>query len=176
MMPNLKELFLRELSAMYDSEKQLTKALARFAQSASTAELREVFEFHLELTETHIERLDEIFKILKQKPRTNACAPMRALIADSEEYLKDKNPSQIKDAALIAAGEKIEHYEIASYGCLSVWSRALENEEISDLLQETIDEEEEAHEKFNEIAERTIEEDMDVETVKDLEEEGSLSK
>jgi ferritin-like metal-binding protein YciE len=158
---NLKELVLKELSELYYSEKQLVKMLPQFSAGSLHDELREAFEVHLEQTENQVLRLDQIFKLMGEKPKEARGAAMTGLMKECQEVLQVKKPSPLKDAALISISQKIEHFEIASYGSLSVWVERLNMDEVLDLLQETLEEEEEADEKLFEISERIIEEESD---------------
>src|SRR4051812_13079611 len=117
-MKDLKELFLDQLADIYDAEKQLVKALPKLAKSASSPELREAFETHLEETETHVERLDKAFELLNEKPKKKTCKAMKGLVEEGEEMLKEKEKGATHDAGLICAAQKVEHYEMAGYGCL----------------------------------------------------------
>jgi ferritin-like metal-binding protein YciE len=151
-MNTLRETLLEELSDVYDAEKQITKALPKMAKAAEHEELREAFETHLEETERQIERLEEVFQALGEKPKSKKCKGMQGLLAEGEDMIKNDEG----DAALIAAAQKVEHYEIATYGSLVSWARLLEEEEVADLLEETLDEEKATDEKLTETAESAI--------------------
>jgi len=164
---SLTDLFVEELKDLYDAEKQLTKALPKMAKAASSEELTAAFEEHLEVTEGHVARLEQIFKSLGQSPGRKKCEAMKGLVEEGAEIIEEDATDAVKDAALIAAAQKVEHYEIASYGCLRTWAQLLGNSEAAELLQETLNEEGEADEKLTEIAQAlNIEADTeDVETV-----------
>jgi ferritin-like metal-binding protein YciE len=151
-MNTLRETLLEELADVYDAEKQITKALPKMAKAAEHQELREAFETHLEETERQIERLEEVFQALGEKPKSKKCKGMQGLLAEGEDLIKNDEG----DAALIAAAQKVEHYEIATYGSLVSWARLLEEEEAADLLEETLDEEKATDEKLTETAESAI--------------------
>lgn len=151
-MSTLRETLLHELADVYDAEKQITKALPKMAKAAEHDDLREAFEMHLEETEHQIERLDEVFESLGEKPKGTKCKAMQGLIAEGEDLIKEDQG----DAALICAAQKIEHYEIATYGSLVSWARLLEEEEAADLLEEILDEEKATDEKLTETAESAI--------------------
>jgi ferritin-like metal-binding protein YciE len=153
-MPNiatLDELFVEEIRDLYDAEKQLTKALPKMAQAATSDELRSAFEEHLQQTEGHVQRLEQIFKSLGEKATGKKCAAMAGLVKEGEEVADDSDES-IRDAGIIAAAQKVEHYEIAGYGAARTHAELLGNDNAAQLLQETLDEEKEADEKLTEIA------------------------
>lgn len=151
-MSTLRETFLEELGTICDAEKQLLKALPKMAQGAGQEEVRHALEEHLEQTEQQSERLEQVFEILGEEPRTSSCKAMQGLIQETEQIIKEHHG----DAALICAAQKIEHYEIASYGSLQSWARLLGEEDAADLLEETLDEERDADERLTETAENTI--------------------
>jgi ferritin-like metal-binding protein YciE len=155
-MSSFNELFLEELADIYDAEKQLTKALPKMAKAASTPELQEAFENHLEETKRQVTRAEQVFEALGQKAKGKSCKAMKGLIEEGEDIIKQHDKSPLRDAALIAAAQKVEHYEIASYGCLCTWAEILGQDEALDLLKETMDEEEEADQRLTEIAESTV--------------------
>jgi len=150
-MKDLHELFSEQLADVYDAEKQLVKALPKMAENATSSELESAFREHLDQTETHVERLEEIFEILGKHPKGKKCEAMAGLVAEAKEMMEDSEPN-VRDAALIAAAQKVEHYEIASYGCLRTWADLLEMDQASILLQETLDEEKETDENLTDIA------------------------
>ena len=152
-MKDLNELFLEQLADVYDAEKQLVKALPKMADAVSTSELRSGFREHLDQTEGHVQRLEEIFELLNKPAKGKKCEAMEGLIAEAKEMMEEAE-ANVKDAALIAAAQKVEHYEIASYGCLRTWADLLEMDQASSLLQETLDEEKETDEKLSELAGR----------------------
>lgn len=170
-MSSLKELFLKELADVYDAEKQLTKALPKMAKNASSEELKEAFTEHLEQTKTHVERLEEVFEAFGEDAKGKTCQAMKGLIEEADEILKEEDASPMKDAAMIAAAQKVEHYEIASYGCLQTWAQILQNDQAADLLEETLNEEKEADEKLTEIAESTVNEEAAAGDTQEAEEE-----
>src|SRR6266576_7024601 len=150
-MKDLRELFFEQLADVYDAEKQLLKALPKMAGNASSSELESAFREHLDQTETQIERLEEVFEILGKQPKGKKCEAMAGLIAEAKEMMEESE-ANVKDAALIAAAQKVEHYEIASYGCLRTWADLLELDQASTLLQETLDEEKETDETLTDLA------------------------
>jgi ferritin-like metal-binding protein YciE len=150
-MKSLNELFLEQLADVYDAEKQLIKALPKMADAASSAELQSAFHEHLDQTQQHVERLEEVFEIVGKPAKGKKCEAMEGLIAEAKELMEEAD-ADVKDAALIAAAQKVEHYEIASYGCLRTWSDLLELDQASSLLQETLDEEKETDENLTDLA------------------------
>ena len=153
---SLETLFVEELRDLYSAENQLVKALPKMAKRASSEELKEAFEEHLELTREHVERLDEIFENLGKPAKGKTCKAMKGLIEEGSEVLEEHGEASVIDAALIAAAQKVEHYEIAAYGTVRTWAEMLDQDDAVDLLQQTLDEESEADEKLTEIAESTI--------------------
>lgn len=151
-MSKLRDTFLNQLMDIYDAEKQLVKALPKVAKAAEHDELRTAIEDHLEETEGHVERLEQVFEAIGETAKGKKCKAMAGLLEEGQEGIKDKEG----DAALICAAQKVEHYEIAAYGCLHTWARLLGEDDAADLLEETLDEEKSADEKLNELAESTI--------------------
>src|SRR5436190_12871915 len=154
-MSTLRETFLEELGTIYDAEKQLLKALPKMAQAAEHEDLRHSFEKHLEQTEAQVERLEQLFEAIGEEPQTRTCKAMEGLIKETEQLIKEHHG----DAALICAAQKVEHYEIASYGSLQSWARLLGEEEAADLLEETLAEEKATDEKLTEMAEDVVNEE-----------------
>jgi ferritin-like metal-binding protein YciE len=147
------ELLIDELRDLYDAETQLTKALPKMVKAASTEELRAAFEEHLEQTQEHVTRLERAFEMLDVPAKRKTCKAMAGLIAEGEERISDNAPPAIKDAGLIGAAQKVEHYEIASYGTARTFARVLELDEVADILQETLDEEGETDKRLTKLAE-----------------------
>jgi ferritin-like metal-binding protein YciE len=152
----LHDAFLDELRDTYDAEKQLTKALPKLAKAASSPELREAFETHLEETQGQIERLERVFTGLDEKPRGKHCDGIAGIIEEGKAIMGEDFDDTTMDACLIAAGQRAEHYEMAAYGTLVAWARAMGHEEAAELLQETLDEEKAADEKLSGLAEGGI--------------------
>jgi ferritin-like metal-binding protein YciE len=149
---DLHELFLDELADMYHAEHQLTKALPKMAKAAESDELRTAFEMHLNETETQITRLEEVFDSVMAKVNSKTCEGMKGIISEGEEMLKEMKNTSALDATLIAAAQKVEHYEIASYGTLAAWARQMGHQDAAELLEETLSEEKAADEKLTQIA------------------------
>jgi ferritin-like metal-binding protein YciE len=150
------QLFLDEIRDLYDAEKQLTKALPKMAAGASSEELRTAFADHLEQTQEHVTRLEEIFDALGEKGTGKKCAAMQGLIKEGSELMTAMDEGALRDAGLIAAAQKVEHYEISGYGSARTHAHLLGNSEAVSLLDETLNEEKEADRKLNDLAENTI--------------------
>jgi ferritin-like metal-binding protein YciE len=150
---SLEDLLLDGLKDLYSAESQLIKALPRMAKAASSEELRRAFEEHLEQTRGQLERLDQVFEHLGARGKGKKCVAMEGLIEESKELMEQDVDEQVMDAGLIAAAQKVEHYEIASYGTCRTWAQQLEQNEIADLLQQTLDEEKQTDQKLTELAE-----------------------
>jgi ferritin-like metal-binding protein YciE len=149
----LHKLFLEELADIYNAEQQITKALPKMAKAAQSDELRMAFEEHLDQTQEQIARLDQVFRSLDETMKRKTCKGMQGLIEEGTEMIEEHEGSAEIDAALIAAAQKVEHYEIASYGTLCTWAEQMGHDEALELLKQNIDEEEIADERLTEIAE-----------------------
>ena len=148
-----RELFLDELKDIYDAEHRITKALPKMAQAASSEELISAFEDHLLQTKEHVQRLEEVFESMDESPARKTCKATVGLLEEGQEIIDDDDFSpEVKDAALIAAAQKVEHYEMATYGCLRTWAELLDEDDCVHLLQTTLDEEGAADKKLTEIA------------------------
>lgn len=148
----LEDLFLDELKDIYNAEKQLTKALPKMAKNAESSALRDAFESHLEETKGQIERLEKVFKLLNKTARGKKCKAMEGLTEEGKELMEEDADDAVMDAALICAAQKVEHYEIATYGTLVTWARTLGYDDAVNLLEETLEQEIAADEKLTEIA------------------------
>ncbi len=151
---SLRELYVDELKDLYSAEKQLTKALPKMAKAASSDELRQGFEDHLEQTKGHVERLDEIFSQLGAKATGKKCMGMEGLVKEGAEIMGEDFSEDVMDAALISAAQRVEHYEIAAYGTVIAFANLLGESEQAELLQETLQEERETDEKLTELSEQ----------------------
>lgn len=149
-MSTLRVTFIETLKDTYDAEHQIIKALPKVIKTVETDELREALETHLEETQEHAKRLEQVFEIFDSKPQRKKCAGMAGLIAEGEEVMEQG------EAAMILALQKVEHYEMAAYGALVSWAKLLEEEEASDILEETLSEEREADDILNNVAENII--------------------
>jgi len=141
---------------LYNAENQLLKALPKMAQAASSPELRTAFEDHLEETKEQVQRLDKIFQELDLNPKGKKCKAMDGLIEEGKEIMEEDAEPPVMDAGLIAAAQRVEHYEMAGYGCVRTYARQLGYEAAAKLLQQTLDEEAEADKKLTELAESGI--------------------
>jgi len=150
---DLHELFLDELADVLNAEQQLIKALPKMAKAAESQELREAFESHLEETRQHASRIEDLSNNLDESLKRKTCAAMKGLVEEAEDLMKEQKDSSALDAALIAAAQKVEHYEIASYGTLVAWARQMGHDEAAELLEETLQEERDADEKLTSVAE-----------------------
>jgi len=155
-MDSLEDLLHDEIKDIYDAEKQLTKALPKLAKKASNDELREAFEAHLEETETHIERIERAFKQLGMPARGKKCEGMQHLIAEGNDMIADCEDDDTRDAVMIAAAQKVEHYEIASYGTIRTWANLLDKTEIAVMLEDTLEEEKDTDQRLTAIAESFV--------------------
>ena len=152
----LHDAFLDELRDTYDAERQLTKALAKLAKAATSPDLRAAFETHREETLGQIERLEEVFASLDEKVSGKHCDGIAGIIEEGKSIMEEEFDDTTMDACLIAAGQRAEHYEMAAYGTLVAWARAMEHADVADLLQQTLEEEKAADEKLSELAEGGI--------------------
>jgi ferritin-like metal-binding protein YciE len=152
----LHDAFIDELRDTYDAEKQLTKALAKLAKSASNPQLREAFETHLEETRGHVERLEQVFESLDEKTRGKHCDGIAGIIEEGKSIMEEDFDDETMDACLIAAGQRAEHYEMAAYGTLVAWAQAMGHREAVQLLQQTLNEEKAADKKLSGLAESGI--------------------
>ena len=148
----LHDAFLDELRDMYDAEKQLTKALPKLAKTATSAELRDAFESHLEETRGQIDRLEQVFESLGEKPRGKHCDGIAGIIEEGKSIMEGDFDEVTMDACLIAAGQRAEHYEMAAYGTLVAWARAMGHDDAADRLEENLEEEKAADLKLSSIA------------------------
>jgi ferritin-like metal-binding protein YciE len=148
----LQELYVEMLQDIYDAEKQLVKALPKMAKTATNDELKAAFEQHLEQTEEHVTRLERVFEELGEKPKAKKCKAMQGLLEEGKEIMEEDASEEVLDAGLIAAAQKVEHYEIATYGTLRTYAEMLGFDDQADLLQETLDEEKDTDENLTELA------------------------
>jgi ferritin-like metal-binding protein YciE len=152
----LHDAFIDELRDTYDAERQLTKALPKLARAASSPELRDAFESHLEETRAQVARLETIFGLLDEKVRGKHCDGIAGIIEEGKSVMEEEFDEPTMDACLIAAGQRAEHYEMAAYGTLVAWANAIGHTKAAGLLQETLDEEKAADEKLSALAEGRI--------------------
>jgi len=148
----LQDLFIEELKDIYDAEKRLLQALPKMAKEVSSQELAKAIAVHTELTKEHVSRLEQVFGEIGRAPARRKCEGMIGLLEEGQEILETDADPLVKDAAVIASAQKVEHYEIAGYGCLRAWCEILGYEEAARLIEQTLDEEKEADHVFTEIA------------------------
>ncbi len=148
----LKSMFLEELQDMYDAEHRITKALPKLIEAATCQELKTALETHLKETEGQIEKLERVFSAFDEKASATKCEAMTGILAEGDTIVKKNKKSPTINAAIIAAGQKVEHYEIASYGTLKAWANTLGNSEAEDLLGEILDEEKGADKTLNDLS------------------------
>jgi ferritin-like metal-binding protein YciE len=150
---DLKSLFLKKLRHVYDAEQRLTKALPKMEKAASSPDLKQAFSAHLSETETHVERLERLFGLFDQKPNADADDPIKGIISAGDD-VAGIDSGAVRDAALIAAAQAAEHYEMAEYGTLRTWARVLGKPEAVQLLEFTLEEEKKADQKLTDVASR----------------------
>ncbi|MDB5386865.1 MAG: hypothetical protein JWM11_2511 [Planctomycetaceae bacterium] len=149
---SLQDLLVEQLQDIYSAETQLVEALPKMAKAARAADLREAFESHLEETKGHVDRLNTIFQRLGIKAGSKLCKAMQGLVAEGDETIAQDAAPALHDAALIAAAQRVEHYEIAAYGCVRTYATLLGDDETASLLEETLEEEEDADDNLTDIA------------------------
>lgn len=152
----LMELFENGLKDIYWAEKALTKALPKMVKNASSEELIEAIENHLAETETQVEKVEQVFELLGKKPVAKKCEAMAGLVKEGEEIMKDTEKGPQRDAGIISAAQKVEHYEIASYGTLTAFANTLGLDDVAAILQDILEEEKTADETLTEVAVSTI--------------------
>lgn len=155
----LHDAFIDELRDTFSAEKQVTKALPKMAKAAASPDLRSAFETHLEETRAQVERLTRVFESLGEKPRAKHCEGMAGILEEGQGVMGEDFDDTTMDACLIASAQRVEHYEMAAYGTLVAWARAMGHGEAADLLQETLDEEKATDEKLTTLAEGGINQD-----------------
>jgi ferritin-like metal-binding protein YciE len=153
---NLNDLLIDQLKDIYNAESQLTKALPKMAKAATNPELRQAFQKHLAQTEEHVRRLEQVFESLDEKPKGKTCHAMKGLVEEGAEAIKADAEANVKDAALIAAAQRVEHYEIAAYGTVRAYARQLGHKSAAQLLDRTLQEEGDTDKLLTKIAESHI--------------------
>lgn len=162
---SLADAFLDELRDVLSAEKQLTKALPKMAKKATSPQLKKAFESHLAETETHVERVEQAFEETGKAARAKTCEAMKGLLKEGSELMEEDASPEVMDALLIAAAQKVEHYEIATYGTLCTWAKALGYTKALKLLKQNIAQEEAADKKLSQIAETVNAEAAEAATV-----------
>jgi ferritin-like metal-binding protein YciE len=151
----LDDLFLEQIQDLYDAKNRLVDALPKMAKAASSTELKSAFERHLTETKGQVNRLESVFERLGKDPNRESCEAMKGLIKEGEQVVDAKGDAAVKDAALIAAAQRVEHYEIAGYGAARSFAQQLGHSDLANLLQQTLNEEGNANKKLSEIAEKS---------------------
>lgn len=171
---SLEMLFKQELKDTYDAEKRLTKAIPKMAKAAQSEDLKTALQEHLEVTKNQVSRLEQVFGLLDAKPQAKTCAGMKGIIEEGEEMMGQDAQGMLGDVALIGSARRVEHYEIASYSSLIAMAESMGNEEIQDLLRQSLEEEEETDRNLEELGEHLLEQtdsDEDEEDDEELEDE-----
>src|SRR5262252_4814512 len=153
---SLQDLYVEELKDIYNAEQQLVKALPKMAKKASSGELQNAFQEHLEQTKGHVQRIERIFASLGLPNKGKTCDGMKGLVDEGSEILDADGSDTVRDAAIIAAAQRVEHYEIAAYGSVRTFAEHLSRTDDVELLEQTLQEEKEADQKLTEIAESSI--------------------
>lgn len=156
---SLKDLYLEQLKDLYSAETQLVDALPKMAERASSPDLKQAFQSHLRETQEQVRRLEQIFKDIGETPKGHTCEGMKGLIREGEEMIKMKGDAKVIDAGLIAAAQRVEHYEIAGYGTVRTYAEMLGKQEHASLLERTLQEEEMTDEKLTQLAESHVNEE-----------------
>jgi ferritin-like metal-binding protein YciE len=151
---SLQDLFVDELKDLYSAENQLLKAIPKMAKAATSKDLKAGFEKHLKQTEGHVQRLEEIFEELEVSPKGKTCKAMEGLVKEGGEVISEDMEPEVKDAALIAAAQRVEHYEMAGYGCVRTYAKLLGNSKAEKLLQQTLNEEGDTDKALTKLAEK----------------------
>lgn len=153
---NLNDLLIQQLEDLHSAEEQLISALPKMAEAASGSQLKTAFETHLQETRIQKDRLERAFQMLGHEPSSEKCHAMAGLISEGDEIIQATGDPEVKDAALIAAAQRVEHYEMAGYGCARTFARQLHRDDVAELLQQTLEEESHANELLTEIAENSV--------------------
>ena len=150
------DLLVEQLQDLYDAEQRLTKALPQMAAAANSPSLKSAFQEHFQQTENHVSRLEQVFKLLGKTAQSKTCDAMKGLISEGNEVATATGDPNVKDAALIAAAQRVEHYEISGYGSVRTFAQRLGRNDAARLLQQTLDEEANTDKKLTELAEQFI--------------------
>jgi len=153
---NMEELFLQQIEDLYDAEKRLVKALPKMAEASTSMILKQTFESHLRQTEGHVTRLESIFRQLRKDPKAETCDAMKGLVSEGEDMVSHIDESPLRDAGLIAAANRVEHYEIAAYGSARTFAQTLGLNQAVTLLEQTLQEEKEADQKLTQLAQHMV--------------------
>jgi ferritin-like metal-binding protein YciE len=151
---NMNALLLDGIKDIYDAEKQATKAMPKLVKAASSQPLKDALNQHLDITKKQIERLEQVFERMGEKPRAKTCKAMQGLVEEAQEHLEEHEGSPLLDPVIVASAQKMEHYEISSYGTMRAYADALGNKQVAQMLQQTLDEEQKADQMLSELGER----------------------
>jgi ferritin-like metal-binding protein YciE len=177
MKPNsLRELYVEQLKDLYDAEHQIIKALPKMIDAAQTAELKDALNEHLDVTKEQANRLEQIFKTLGEKPKTEKCKGMQGILAEGNDLVSEIKDDDVRDAAIIASAQRVEHYEMAGYGTARTYAELLDQPAAEELLRQTLNEEEEADQVLTNLAEDINREAMGEESAEEAEEEQRRSR
>ncbi len=154
--PTIETLLVDNIKDVYNAESQILKALPKMAKAASSEELRAAFREHAAQTRGHVERLEKVFELLDVAPKGKKCKAIEGLLDEGKELLEEDVDPCVLDAGLICAAQKVEHYEMAAYGCLRTWAQLIGQDEVARLLQQTLDEEGETDKKLTRLAETVV--------------------
>lgn len=149
---SMEDLFLAEIEDLYDCEKRLTKALPKMAKASTSPDLRQAFESHLQETQGHLERLEKVFSAMGKQPKAETCQAIKGLIEEGEEMISNTDQSPVRDAGIIAAANRVEHYEMAAYGSARAFAQTLGLASAVSLLEQTLEEEKKADKKLTQLA------------------------
>jgi ferritin-like metal-binding protein YciE len=152
----LDDLLMNQLEDLYDAEQQILDALPKMEQAATHPQLRSAFREHLNQTQEHVSRLDQVFSMMNYQAERETCEAMKGIISEGEEAIDAEGDPAVKDAALIAAAQRVEHYEIASYGTARTLAQQMGRREVANLLQETLENEKQTDQKLTQIAESSV--------------------
>lgn len=153
---NLNDLFIEQLRDLYDAEQRLTDALPKMAEAATSSQLKQAFTQHFSQTKEHVRRLEQVFNQIGKQPEGETCPAMKGLIQEGQQAISAKGDSAVKDAALIAAAQRVEHYEMAGYGTVRTFAQQLGMQNVASILQKTLDEEGQTDKLLTQLAERGI--------------------
>ncbi len=153
---NLQDLYVEQLKDLYSAEKQLIQALPKMAKAATSPELQKSFTMHLEQTKGHVDRLEQIFKALDKTPGGKKCKAMEGLVEEGQEMMQEDAEPEVMDAGLIAAAQRVEHYEMAGYGTVRTYAQTLGHQDAARLLEQTLEEEKQTDQKLTKLAESSI--------------------
>ncbi len=154
---SVETLFEEEIRDLYDAEKQMVRALPKLVKAATARDLVNAFQEHLEVTKTHVDRLEKVFQLVEAKPKSKSCEAMKGLVAEGQEAIEQDGKAIFRDVMLIGAAKRVEHYEIAGYQSAILLADSMGNEEAADLLRQTLTEEEEADETLENLCEQLLE-------------------